>query len=123
MLRNRRLGPDGAAGGGTGQDDGQLEERVAAAESAAASAVERYRALVAAGPDLVPQMVQGSTIEAIDASVEAARKAYSDVRRKVAEQYEREVPTGNPARSSAAVGAEYLKPEAKIALGLRRIER
>jgi hypothetical protein len=123
MLRNRRLGPDGAPGGGTGQDDSQLEERLSAAELAAASAVERYRALVAAGPDLVPEMVQGSTIEAIDASVETARKAYTDIRRKVAEQYEREVPPGNPSRSSAAAGAEYLKPEAKIALGLRRIER
>ena len=123
MLKNRRLKPDGVAAGSSEQDDSQIEDRIAAAESAAASAVERYRELVAAGPDIVPEMVQGSTIEAIDASVEAARRAYSDIRRKVAEQYEREVPPGNPSRSSGAAGAEYLKPEAKIALGLRRIER
>jgi hypothetical protein len=109
-------------GGGPPSDGSQVEERVAAAEKAAATAVARYRDMVASSADLVPEMVQGSTVEEIDASAEAARRAYSDIRRKVAEQYEREVPPGNPARSSMAADAEWLKPEAKIALGLRRAE-
>lgn|GEM_PF-4535377 len=123
MLDRRKLAPDGMPGGGPQSDGSQVEERVAAAEEAAATAVARYRDMVASSADLVPDMVQGSTVEEIDVSAEAARRAYSDIRRKVAEQYEREVPPGNPARSSTAADAEWLKPEAKIALGLRRAER
>lgn len=87
------------------------------------AAVTRYRELVASQPGLVPGMVRGETIEEIDASVTEARRAYEEVSRRVAERYEREVPPGNPARSSADIGVETLKPEAKIALGLQRAER
>ncbi|HUP27057.1 MAG TPA: hypothetical protein VM409_01375 [Chloroflexia bacterium] len=97
----------------------QEEGRVAAAQALAASAVARYRDLVASGPGIVPEMVGGETLEEIDASVEGARRAYEEISRRVTEQLEQRIPAGNPARSSTAAGAEWLKPEAKIALGLR----
>jgi hypothetical protein len=65
------------------------------------------------------EMVRGGTIDEIDASVEGARRAYDDISRRVTEQIERQLPAGNPARSGSTAGAEWLKPEAKIALGLR----
>ena len=87
---------------------------------ALAVAVRRYRELVASMPGLVPEMVQGDTIEQIDASAEIARRSYGEITRRIAEQYEREIPTGNPARSSSTGAYDTLKPEAKIALGLKR---
>jgi len=104
-------------GQATGGED--VESRLAAAEAAASAAVTRYRELVASGPGLVAEMVRGDTIEEIEASVEGARKAYDNISRRVAEQIERQLPAGNPARSGSTAGAEWLKPEAKIALGLR----
>jgi hypothetical protein len=97
----------------------EVESRIAAAEALASAAVTRYRELVASGQGLVAEMVRGQTIEEIDASVEGARKAYEEITRRVTEQIERKVPAGNPARSGSVAGVEYLKPEAKIALGLR----
>jgi hypothetical protein len=110
----------GADGVGNGQPVEQVDDALAAAEERAASAVARYRDLVASGPDVIAAMVQGSTVEEIDQSAEAARQAYRHISRQVVEQYERQVPTGNPARSSVSLGAETLSPEAKIALGLTR---
>ena len=75
--------------------------------------------MVAAMPGLVPEMVQGSTIDEVDASAEVARQAYSTISQRIAEAHEAHIPTGNPARSAADIGAASLKPEAKIALGLR----
>jgi hypothetical protein len=99
------------------------EERAVAAEAVAEQAVARYREMVAASPGLVADMVRGDNIDAIDASAEAARRAYSEISRQVAQSYERNVPTGNPARSDGTLGADALKPEAKIALGLRTMSR
>ena len=97
----------------------KVESRVAAAQALASAAVTRYRELVAAGSGLVAELVRGDTLEEIDASVDGARRAYEEISRRVAEQIERQVPTGNPARSGSTAGAELLKPEAKIVLGLR----
>jgi len=96
------------------------EERAAAAEALAAGTVARYRELVAASPGLVPGMVQGATVEEIDASAEAARRTYADISRSVAARFEAEVPPGNPARSGSVPGIDTLPPEAKIALGLQK---
>jgi hypothetical protein len=104
----------------TPQDENP-DERVVAAEALAAQAIERYRHLIASSPGLVAGMVQGSTVEEIDASVERARLAYAEISRQVAESYERDIPAANPARSSQTQGAETLTPEAKIALGLRKL--
>ena len=119
MRRMQYLTPDGEGTGGTPPGEPATDDRLAAAEAQAAVALSRYRDLVAASPDLVGEMVQGSTIEEIDAAAEAARQAYATISRRIAQQHEQAVPPGNPARSSSAAGAESLKPEAKIALGLR----
>jgi hypothetical protein len=110
------LSPDGETGNTEVPTEG-VEEN----QAALAHAVGRYRELVASAPGLVPELVGGSTIEEVDASVEAARQAYEAVSRRIAEQHEARVPTGNPARSSADAAATALKPEAKIALGLRKL--
>ena len=101
-------------------ESASAQERLALAEATAAQAVARYRDTVAAGQDLVAEMVQGSTIEEVDASAQEARRAYAEISRRVATQYERQIPTGNPARSDINAGLDALKPEAKIALALRR---
>ena len=125
MRRNiQLLYPDGEGGGGERvTNDHSPDSRIEAAEALASAAITRYRELVASGPGLVSGMVHGDTVEQIDASVEAARQAYTELSRRIAERYEREVPTGNPARSTHTIAAETLKPEAKIALGLRRADR
>jgi hypothetical protein len=117
MRRIQLLTPDDAGGGeapeqpqaGDGDD-----------QTALAHAVGRYRELVASAQGLVPEMVQGNTIEEVDASAEIARQAYATISRRIAEEHETRVPVGNPARSSADLVAANLKPEAKIALGLRK---
>jgi hypothetical protein len=65
-------------------------------------------------------MVQGTTFEEIDASAEAARRAYADISRSVAARFEADIPPGNPARSGSTPGLDTLPPEAKIALGLQK---
>lgn len=87
---------------------------------ALALAVGRYRQLVASQPGLVPEIVRGNTIEEIDASAELARQSFNEISRRLTQQYESQVPRGNPARSGNDAIYEGLKPEAKIALGLRR---
>jgi hypothetical protein len=116
-MRNMRLlrPDDGGAGGGSGEAGDPTTP------NPQSDAVVRYRELVASQPGLVPEMVRGETVEEIDASAMEARRAYSEISRRITEQFERAVPPGNPARSSADVGVERLKPESKIALGLKRI--
>jgi hypothetical protein len=94
------------------------EAQAQSGREALAHAVARYRDMVAAQPGLVPEMVSGSTIEEVDASARAARQAYEQISRRIAVEYEAHVPAGNPARSGSSA-AEVLRPEDKIALGLR----
>lgn len=108
-------------GGATGMEQMDVQAGgTGGTEEALAVAVRRYRELVASMPGLVPEMVRGDSIEEIDASAEIARRSYGEITRRIAEQYERDIPTGNPARSSGAAAYDNLKPEAKIALGLKR---
>ena len=118
MRRVSLLSPDS---GGTGIPAGEpsQDDRLAAVEAQASATIARYREMVAASPGLVADMVRGDTIEEIDAAAEAARQAYATISRQIALQNEQVVSPGNPARSSSAAGADSLKPEAKIALGLR----
>src|SRR5437667_1953919 len=60
----------------TGTDSGTEDGRLVEAEAKLDTAIRRYRELVASGPDLIPELVQGNTVEDIDASVQAARQAY-----------------------------------------------
>jgi hypothetical protein len=119
MRDTRLFRPDDGSGGSGSESSGNATTSNPQLEAA----VTRYRELVASQPGLVPGMVRGQTVEEIDTSVTEARQAYEEVSRRVAERYEREVPPGNPTRSSSDIGVETLKPEAKIALGLQRSER
>ena len=112
----RFLSPDETGGEAGPEPDAPAEEQA----DTLASAVAAYRDLVASMPGLVPEMVQGSTIAEVDASAETARQAYTTISRRITEAHETYVPTGNPSRSSADLAAAALKPEEKIALGLRK---
>src|SRR4051794_7443066 len=95
-------------GGGTGGGWPLWREGESAGEMLA-RAVGRYREVMAALPGVVPEMVQGGTIEEIDAAVQRAREAYEAVSRKVAEAQEAHIPVGNPARSAADLAAANLR--------------
>jgi hypothetical protein len=86
----------------------------------ACTAVARYRqAVLAAEPDLPPEIVRGESIEAVDASISAARVMVAQVRERVAARRpsERGFPAGAPARESNARG--HLTARQKIAAGLQ----
>ncbi|MEO8288603.1 MAG: hypothetical protein ABI670_19460 [Chloroflexota bacterium] len=119
MRRMPLFSPEGEATGSSTQNNPAPAERLAEVEAQAAAAIARYRNVIAGGPDIIAEMVGGSTLAEIDASAETARQAYANISRQIAQAHESAVPTGNPARSSSIIGAESLKPEAKIAMGLR----
>ena len=124
-MLNKLLSPEDNSGG-TGETEAQNTDiggpspEMPTAEQMLAVAVERYREAVSSMQGVVPELVRGDTIEEIDASAAASRQAYAAISRRIAEAHESLVPAGNPARSSADMAAAALKPEAKIALGLRR---
>ncbi len=71
----------------------------------ACAAVARYRqAVLAAEPDLPPEMVRGENIEDVDASIVAARTMVAHVREQVEARRpsERGSPAGAPARDTSA---------------------
>jgi len=87
-------------------------------------AVGRYReALLAAEPELPPDLVRGESIEEIDTAAESARAAVQRIREAVvAEQgwggVQRSFPTGAPART-ATLDRGRLSAHQKIAAGLQ----
>ncbi len=86
----------------------------------ACAAVARYReAMLAAEPDLPPEMVRGESIEEVDASIVAARTMVARVRERVEARRpsERGFPAGAPARESSPPG--HLTARQKIAAGLQ----
>ncbi len=86
----------------------------------ACAAVARYRqAVLAAEPDLPPEMVYGENIEDVDASIAAARTMVAHVREQVEARRpsERGFPAGAPARDTGARG--HLTARQKIAAGLQ----
>ncbi len=121
---------DGTAHGAT--DDlqtrtAQLEESVAFKDSELAAlkeslneAVAKYRAAVLSG---VPEeLVQGQTLEEIDASLEKARGITSNIRSRLqAEAQAIQVPAGAPGRQPANL--EGLSGEALIAHALKTERR
>ena len=82
-------------------------------------AVGRYRsALIAGDPDLPEELLQGSTIEELDRSVESARKIVEKVASSIeARAPETRVPPGAPARRPADVSA--LSPREKILYAIK----
>jgi hypothetical protein len=95
-----------------------------------AALLGRYRAAVlAAEPELPPELVQGDSLEALEASLAAARATVSGVRRRLEEQAGqygdgeglRGFPAGAPPRASAPTSD--LTAEEKIRYGLEQRAR
>lgn len=93
----------------------------------------RVRELVLkAHPNVVPELIQGDTFDAMVASVPAAEAAYTRIREAVTggqQQGQTQPPptvsAGQPANNQRtfAINVEELGSEAKIAEGLRRARR
>jgi chromosome segregation ATPase len=92
----------------------QLEE----ASQRERAAAERYRdLLVRTEPALPAELIAGDSIDAIDASVDAARTMVTRVRSHIESRAQSgRVPAGAPARSAPDLSA--LTPEQKIRYGL-----
>jgi len=85
----------------------------------------RLRELVLrAHPEAIPELVQGETLEELEASARLATEVYrriaDSVREAVAREAAASVPAGQPGRQTYLVNVEALSPAAKIAEGLRR---
>jgi hypothetical protein len=81
-------------------------------------AAARYRELVVRSePSLPPDLIAGETIDAVDASVVAAREVASRVRSHIESQAQSaRVPAGAPQRSAPDLSA--MSPDEKIKYGL-----
>jgi hypothetical protein len=84
-----------------------------------AAAVARYRqAALAAAPEIPAELVTGDTVEAVDASLAAARRTVEQVRATLAaESASRGFPAGAPARGEPST--DGMSAAEKIARGLR----
>ena len=88
----------------------------------AREAVARYRdAALAAEPELPPDLVAGETLDEVDASLAAARRAVAQIRQRIAEHATRGFPAGAPARSGGST--EGMSAAEKIARGLEQRAR
>ena len=101
----------------------EAQQALAAQREATRAALGRYReALLAAEPDLPPDMVAGETLEAVDASVAAARQTVARIRERMAASAvpgaapSRGFPVGAPARGGHSTRG--LTAAEKIAAGL-----
>lgn len=87
--------------------------------------LDRYRAaILAAEPDLPPDLVQGTSLEELDASLAAARTAVGEIRARLASEgasAERGFPVGAPARSGPTTAG--LSASEKIRRGLEERAR
>lgn len=107
-------------GSGVEQALAQAQRDLVQQRALTRQAVERYRsALLAAEPELPPDLVQGETLEDVDASVEAARRTVARIRERMAAERPPApgFPVGAPARGASA--AATLTPVEKIARGLQ----
>ncbi|MDO8531406.1 MAG: hypothetical protein Q7T26_04445 [Dehalococcoidia bacterium] len=101
-----------------------VEERgqaVAALTERAALATAKYRqAALAATPEVPPELVQGATVEEVDAAMARAKALVDEVRKRaVAHAAETpRTPAGAPARSAPDLSG--LTAQEKIAHGLAR---
>lgn len=88
------------------------------------SAVARYRdAVLAAEPDLPPELVSGETLEELDASLDAARRAVAQIRERISVEEEPGGPSGGfpvgaPARTGPTTAG--MTAAEKIAVGLEQ---
>ncbi len=98
----------------------ETQRELEAQREATRAAVARYReALLAAEPDLPPDLVAGDTIEAVDASIASARQTVARIRERLTTSTAtgaRGFPVGSPARGTR--GSRGLTSAEKIAAGL-----
>ncbi len=88
--------------------------------------VARYRgALLQAEPSLPPELIEGDDVEAVDASVEAARRTVAEIRERIARESEDEAVRGFPAGAPERRGprTEAMSTAEKIAYGLEQRTR
>jgi chromosome segregation ATPase len=99
-------------------DAASLRSMLEESESRNRDAATRYRELAArAEPTLPSDLIDGDTIEAIDASIAKARELAASVRSHIEAQAQAaRVPAGAPQRSAADFSA--MTPEQKIRHGL-----
>ncbi len=108
---------------------GELQEArdaLDAERAARRAAVARYRAaLLTAEPALPPELVEGDDTEAVDASVEAARRTVAEIRERIARESEDEAARGFPAGAPERRGprTEAMTTAEKIAYGLEQRSR
>ncbi len=96
---------------------GELRHKLEQAHTAQREAVSRYRAaLLAAAPELPAHLVQGETLEQLDAALAQARATVEHVRATIAQQEPRPIPAGSPTRSGPDLAA--MSPTEKIRHGL-----
>ncbi len=95
-----------------------LREQIEAATQRARATAERYRDLVVrTEPALPADLIAGADVDAIDASVTAAREIVGRVRSHIESQAQAgRVPAGAPSRAAPDLSA--LSPEQKIRHGL-----
>ena len=97
-----------------------LRASLAASEAGAAGAAARYRELLLkTEPSLPADLVEGGSVEAVDAAAERARQTVAQVRQHLDQQAQAiRVPAGAPTRSAPDYGD--LTPAEKIRLGLEQ---
>ncbi len=96
-------------------------EREAAVQRLADGAGRYRAALLAAAPEVPPELVVGDTVDAIDRSLAAARETVAAVRRQLAERTAVErVPAGSPARGGPDLSALSAREKIALALGAGR---
>jgi chromosome segregation ATPase len=102
----------------TSADAATLREQIEEAAQRAQSAAERYRDLVVrTEPALPAELIAGDSIDAVDASVDAARAVVGRVRSHIESQAQAgRVPAGAPPRSGPDLSS--MTPEQKIRYGL-----
>ena len=101
----------------------EARDALDAEQAARRSAVARYRgALLAADPSLPPELIEGDEVEAVDASVEAARRTVAQIRERIARESEAEAARGFPAGAPERRGprTEAMSAAEKIAYGLEQ---
>ena len=98
----------------------EREDEVEKVKAQLAQAVAVYRtSLLAAEPEIPEEMVQGTTVDEIEASLAGARQMVEQVRTQLESQASQErIPFGAPVRSAPDISS--LSPQEKILLGLSR---
>lgn len=103
--------------------ESRFEAQLESERAARRAAVARYReAVLASEPELPPELVRGDSLEELDASLDAARRAVAQIReRLMVESEQRGFPAGSPERRGPTT--EGLSAAEKIAYGLERQAR